>query len=85
MAIQETITGTTTSTAVNPTEVVSSYTIGSGDGTGSVVLQHKAPGVDRWVNIANGGDSPVNTPDPAYLYRFKATGVGGTVQVYFGP
>jgi len=85
MAIQETITGTSEGTEVNPIETTSSYTIGTITGAGRVELQHKAPGVDRWVTLAVGGDSPVLTPDPAYLYRFASYGVTVPVQTYFGP
>ena len=84
MAIQETLTGSSTSLEVNPTATISEFSMEGGSLTGRVELQSKAPGASEWRTLAKNTSSPIHTPDLNYLYRFKST-VVTSVKVYFGP
>lgn len=83
-AVNETITGTATSTVFTPTEKVSDVII-EGNGGGEIRLQAKAPS-GNWRDISNEtGAFSVVTSDTAITYRFSSIGVIGTPRVYMGP
>jgi len=93
MAYSGTVTDeSATSTTFKPTEAVSEYII---DGTfqGTVSLQFSIPDADAWHDLvivvhesSRGGVAAgaINTPDLLVDYRFVATDIAGTANVYFG-
>ena len=83
MPIDETITTDGASSEANPAGTVSDVLVGP-CAPGSITLQVKTAAGDWFGVSSKQGAYIVATPDPALLYRFKATNVVGNIPVYFG-
>jgi hypothetical protein len=94
MALTETFTDETrTSASFNSVGYVSELHI-SGVYVGSLFLDEESPATNSWVNvwgkIVQTGDNAaevvvLETPNSAMTYRIRAIGIVGGVNVYFGP
>lgn len=85
-AVDETITGTATSTVFTPSNGVSDVVNEAVQGDGEVVLECKSPTSTAWKLVSREtGAFNVLTPDTAVTYRFRARNVTGTPRVYMGP
>ena len=85
MAINETISGNTPSSAVVPAAAVSECYAGRHD-KGMIQIEALPPG-GEWTPIETirRGRTCLNTPDEAVQYRFRPSSLEEPVHVYFGP
>lgn len=82
--INETISGTTPSATVTPSNSVSEASIGPTGPGGKVRLEAKAPG-GEWTTVSeDGGAYSVSTPSLVVEYRFQGVGLRAPVHVFFG-
>ena len=84
MAINEEITGNTSSSTTVSTNDISDIVI-EGNNGGKVYLEVMAPSGD-WIKITNQtGAFSISTPDTSLTYRFTPVNVVGNVRVFMGP